>query len=248
MPTPLFAADDWGFSPAINAGILTLARRGVLHSVSCASNAPYLETRFEDLRAYLRAGVRLNLHFNLTYGRALAATHPRLVTRSGEFRSHGWLLRRNLLGGLPAAEIRAEFRAQYARLAALGENIHAIDGHHHVHLLPAVARALRAEPEARRLRALWDLKHPPSFLQSLVYRCVYRPRATVVETCAYLQPRDLESARHFRRKLARRRGRPLLVHPALSNDFARAGMRDSLTEYRVYELDCILRYLEENHG
>ena len=44
-----FAADDWGLSPAINLGILELARRGWLRSVSLIANAPFLHERLDEL-------------------------------------------------------------------------------------------------------------------------------------------------------------------------------------------------------
>jgi len=251
MSGRLFAADDWGFSPAINDGVLRLAREGWLASVSCAANTKFLNHGLEELLSHGQSGVKFSLHLNFTYGRPLlgAAAVPSLCERD-QFVSHRELMRRSWRGHLDPAEITAEFRAQLKCLREAGIPVTSVDGHHHIHLLPAIARVLvdvLPEEGLREIRVLNDRAHLPSWLQTQYFKLRLaraNPKLNLTE-CHYLRPRHLRAKARFARKLARSAGHPLLVHPALENDFQASGMTDGLRDYRVHELKTILNYMTD---
>lgn len=129
----LVVADDFGLAAAVDRGILQLAQRGRLGAVSCLANGPAWAADAAALRA---APVRAGLHLNLTEGEplsaALRACWPRLPS----------LPRLLLLAqarGLPMAALRAEAQAQLAAFErAYGAPPAHLDGHQHVHHLPAL--------------------------------------------------------------------------------------------------------------
>jgi hypothetical protein len=252
----IFHADDWGFSPAINAGILALAERGVLKSVACIANARYLDAQIELLLSYVGQGVEVYLHLNLTSGAPLIdrmAAASFIDPRTGLFYPHRTLIRKCLLKRVDAPGIASELRAQLQKLRELRLPVSGINGHHHVHLLPVIATAMQevlADPKghqgAEKIQVMVDRDHLPSFTQTLLYkRLLYRPSARYrLEPCYYLRPSDLRSRREFEHKKRRALGSPLLVHPALENDFKISAMTDPLQEDRVRELDTIMKYID----
>ncbi|MGZ3721483.1 MAG: ChbG/HpnK family deacetylase [Bdellovibrionales bacterium] len=251
--TRFFAADDWGLSPAINAGILQLAERGWLRSVSLMANAPFLGTYLPELLMHMHHGLQFSLHLNFTYGRPLAPpldvaslTEP----SSGNFFSHRRLILRGFSRRLHPTHVIREFQAQLDRLRELEIPVSGIDGHHHVHLLPGVAGPLHhalLRNGLTRSRMMSDHGHQASYLQTLIFKNFIAPRDSQVhfENCRYLLPSDLRSAKSFRRKIQASGTAPLLVHPALYNDFAESGMCDQMQDARVHELETIVRYLND---
>lgn len=245
MKKALFHADDWGLSPAINHGILELARRRLLRSASCMANVPYLQHGRDELVAYAAEGVEIYLHLCLTYGNPLTSARS-LVRSSGEFLSHKELILKSALGLLNVDEVRIEIEAQMEHLEELGFPISGVNGHHHVHLLPRIGGLLQeimTQHGAKKLLMLEDADHRPSFYQTRIFRLLGGLHSGVEPVkCRYLRPADLQSATHFFRKLEGG-SLPLLVHPALWNDFDDAGMTDSLRQERVDELRRIVGYL-----
>lgn len=245
----VFAADDWGFSPGINDGILELAKRGWLASVSCVANAKFLMHGLKDLIECMKYGMKFSLHLNLTYGQPLLGYQkvPSLCAGSG-FASHRELMWRCLLGKLKRGEIAGEFKAQMSRLREVGIPVTSLDGHHHIHLLPCVARSLDdalVREGITEIRVLNDPSHFFSWLQTQYFKAFILRKGPALVDCHYLRPRHLQTVHGFRRKLGKAAGRPVLVHPALYNDFLASDMMDELRDYRVHELKTILKYLNE---
>lgn len=246
--TRLFHADDWGLSRAINEGILALAERGHLRSASCMANVPYLLHGKDKLLTFARREkVEVYLHLCFTYGRPLTAARS-LVQSSGNFLSHKALMVRSALGLLREDEVRREIEAQIERVVSCGLPITGVNGHHHIHLLPGICGPLQEimlQYGVKKLLMAEDLAHRPSFLQTRVFRRMggLRPGIEPV-SCRYLLGRDLRSSKEFFRKIEKGI-LPLLVHPALWNDFDESGMTDPLRQERVDELQRIVEYLND---
>ncbi|MBX3020972.1 MAG: ChbG/HpnK family deacetylase [Bdellovibrionales bacterium] len=239
----IFAADDWGFSPAINEGILHLAERGWLRSVSCAGNAPYLQHGIERLRTL---DVTVSLHLCFTYGSPLSTSVPSLV-RGGKFLSHRHFMLKGMTGRIASEDLVREFTAQLATLRAQDLQVEMLDGHHHVHLLPFVAHALTPHLESqgiRRLRALRDPAHIFSYAQTVFFQN-FIGKNREMAFCHYLRPADLRSRATLIDKIDRAGERPLLVHPASYNDFSESEMTDGLRGARVHEFQQVVTFLNE---
>lgn len=125
-------ADDLGYDPAIDRGILEAAARGVVRSATLLVNLPRarealaLSREVEDLA--------VGLHLNFARGPALAG--PSGLAPGGE-------LDEGRAAAASEEEVLAEARAQLARFAELaGRAPTHLDLHKHLHRHPAVLSAV----------------------------------------------------------------------------------------------------------
>ncbi len=218
---PVLTADDWGMSPAVNRGILELARRGRVKRVSAIVDAPYAGYLLEELKALPE--VKIGLHFNLTFGK--------------RFRWRGF-----------GDWIEDEFRSQYRKLLELGVRPDHLDGHHHVHLWPGVLGRVALLARAagiRRIRvpadpSLWRTRKLPLLLLSVFARARLLDLGFECAPCFYPQPWHFRSPGRFAADLERRPGHEVIVHPADDDDFGSRGVADSYRSGRVAEFQAIL--------
>lgn len=139
-------ADDLGFAPGVNRGILDAYDAGTLTSASMMVTMPAFDEAASMVRDKApRLGV--GLHLNLVLGKPLANV-PSLVDPDTEsFYPLDVLARRALTGLVEAADVRLECDAQLAALASAGFRPTHLDSHRHAHampgILPAVAAAAR---------------------------------------------------------------------------------------------------------
>ena len=146
-------ADDLGFAPGVNRGIVQAHEAGTLSSASMMVNTP----AFGEAAALVRERVPtlgVGLHLNLLAGRPLAVVPTLADPRSGEFYSFGELARRAMIGRVSASDVRRECDAQLAALAAEGISITHLDSHRHTHALPGVLSAVLASARAAGVRVV----------------------------------------------------------------------------------------------
>ena len=136
----ILCADDFGMAAGITQGIFELADAERLSALS----AMVTFSRWtEDARrlALIRAKVAVGLHLNLTLGRPLGSM-PGLAPE-GVLPPVGTLVRRAVLGQIDQQEIAAEVARQLDLFErATGCPPDHVDGHQHVHALPAVRRGV----------------------------------------------------------------------------------------------------------
>jgi predicted glycoside hydrolase/deacetylase ChbG (UPF0249 family) len=155
----ILCADDYGMTAGISEGILSLAATGRLSATSAMVTTHHWPAAAARLRA-LRPRLAVGLHFNLTTGQPLGPM-PRLAP-GGSFPSLSDMLGKALTGRLNRAEIADELGRQLDRFTAeLGAPPDFVDGHHHVHVLPVVRRAL-VDTLAERHRVSRPLLRDPS--------------------------------------------------------------------------------------
>ena len=125
-------ADDFGFAPEISKGILFLMEKGLLSSTSIM---PMHCEKEEWKNISKQKDVSVGLHFSLTSG------CNQLVENCKNQYS---LARKVLSGKIKKADVYKELAFQYETLAGnfSGEITH-IDTHQHIHILPAVAEAMK---------------------------------------------------------------------------------------------------------
>jgi len=152
-------ADDAGFASSTDDAILACARCGVVRSASVAANGATAATFVERARA---AGLDVGLHVNLTEGPALAGPHATLTDAAGSFRwAKDELWQYAAQGLLDPDEVAREVAAQWAWMEERGAGPSHIDGHNHVHLLPAVRAVLAGRAESLWVRTAQDRVPPP---------------------------------------------------------------------------------------
>ncbi len=136
---PLLIADDFALTQEIDTAIMTLATAGNLSGTSvlvafakARSHVPSVQT--------LREVIAVGIHLNLTEGPALTAL-PQL-TRDGQFTGLRTVIMQAVTRRLDIDAVTREFTAQIVRFRSLfGVLPDMVDGHQHVHALPAVRQA-----------------------------------------------------------------------------------------------------------
>lgn len=133
-------ADDLGYDPAVNEGIVLAMRSGVVTSSTLMVNLPH-----SAHGATLARGLPVGLHLNLSRGSPLSATFPASFLREGAFEE-------TLAGSLPAEVVAEEAAAQLARAEELlGATPTHVDVHRHLHRLEGVLEGLSRAAAARGL-------------------------------------------------------------------------------------------------
>lgn len=149
-PAPFFislCADDYGLTPAINAGILDLIEAKRLDAVSVMTHQNDWQKEGARLRG-AAATIDLGVHLTLTLGNSLTSM-PQIAPH-GTFPSLSSLLLRSLTRRLPLKEIRQEIQAQLDQFESiLGHSPHYIDGHEHIHILPGIRQELLSVLQSR---------------------------------------------------------------------------------------------------
>jgi predicted glycoside hydrolase/deacetylase ChbG (UPF0249 family) len=118
----------------------------------------------------------VGLHFTLTAGRPLTPARSLVDSETGEFWSVRELIRRALTRRVDPADVAAECKAQIARARGAGLTLTHLDAHHHVHLLPGVAPAVRQVLVSEAIPAVRSPVEPlfgvPLWYRRLVGRAV----------------------------------------------------------------------------
>jgi predicted glycoside hydrolase/deacetylase ChbG (UPF0249 family) len=135
-------ADDLGADMGRNAGIFEAIEAGVVTSVSILANSPALADALHRIRSLDSNAISLGVHCNLSQGNPVTSGLKRLTGPNGCFR--GKKATQQLLVGSADPEIedeiRTELEAQIAKLLDAGIQLDHLDGHQHIHILPAVIR------------------------------------------------------------------------------------------------------------
>ena len=132
-------ADDFGLSRAVNAAIAHARREGVLTGASLMVTGETADEAVALARAL--PGLSVGLHLVLADGRPALPPEeiPHLVGPCGRLEAdpaRAWV--RWSTSAPARRELAREIEAQFARFAATGLPLSHVDGHHHLHLHPAV--------------------------------------------------------------------------------------------------------------
>ena len=128
-------ADGFGFTPGVNRGIRDAVRDGIVTSISCNANFPFIDELPELMREFpqLSPGV----HLNLSVGRPISPPSdvPSLVNAEGCLHGPDFV-RRLMTGRIRLSEMERELDAQIGRMLDLGVTPSHWDGHQNKHLYP----------------------------------------------------------------------------------------------------------------
>jgi len=123
-------ADDFGFTPDVNAGIVHAHREGVLTSTTLMANGE----AFEDAvrLAYETPGLDIGCHLALVQGTSLRTGRP--------FPESPLRLLKELGSG--QVDVYSELRAQIEKIRDVGIVLSHLDSHKHTHIIPSVFRTV----------------------------------------------------------------------------------------------------------
>jgi predicted glycoside hydrolase/deacetylase ChbG (UPF0249 family) len=190
MPTPrllIINADDFGFAPGVNRGIVEAHEAGTLSSTSMMVNTPAFDEAVQLVRTRApRLGV--GLHLNLIAGRPVSEATSLVNPRTGCFHSLPELASRAVSGRVHPADVRRECDAQLAVLRRAGVAPTHLDSHRHAHALPAVLAAVVASaraagiPVVRRPLERPPVSQPAAAVKTLVLHAAWRVAYQAVDT------------------------------------------------------------------
>ncbi len=153
-------ADDLGLHPSIDRGILRAHRDGIVTSSTALVTGRSAPTAIAEAKAQ---GLPLGVHLCLTTNLPPAADPSSVpsVAPNGRFRPR-WpqVLAAWTAGRIRTREVEVEFRAQIALARKLGAQPDHLDGHQHLHVLPGIARVVRAVARDERLPVRWPIARP----------------------------------------------------------------------------------------
>lgn len=151
----IVAADDFGMSAGVNAGIIRAHRDGILTDASLMVNGLAFADAVELARAHPTLSV--GLHLMLVQGRCAAppASIPLLADRDGMFGNAPiWSGVRFFFTPGLRAQLRREVSAQLDKFAATGLPLSHVDGHLTIHMHPAVIDILLDVADRYGIRAV----------------------------------------------------------------------------------------------
>src|SRR6185503_17167769 len=136
-------ADDFGFTPGVNAGIIYAYKTGIVTSTTIMANGE----AFDDAVALALANPRLGVgcHLAIVGGRPVARAEEvaSIVDDDGLLRStRGQFMLRLARGSVKSEDIVREFRAQVMRVVGACIIPTHFDSHKHSHVSPPVMKAL----------------------------------------------------------------------------------------------------------
>lgn len=120
-------ADDFGYSRAVNYGIIDAHTEGVLTSTTCLTNMPGREHAFQLGREHRSLGI--GVHLTLTCGRPLLDSHQTLADADGNFKKlHHYTAKFHV----DQDELYREWKAQIEAFLISGLTPTHLDSHHHI--------------------------------------------------------------------------------------------------------------------
>ncbi len=126
-------ADDFGYSRAVNFGIVDAYQFGVVRSCSIMANMPAFDHAVRLAKEHPELGI--GVHLNLTCGKPLTPAQG-IVGQEGFFRKKDDLF--SSIGEVPLESIEKEWEAQIIKVQGAGIQPDHLDSHHHVHMLRPV--------------------------------------------------------------------------------------------------------------
>ena len=180
MPLPsalIICADDAGFAEESDRAILRCHSEGVVRAASVSVTQPRARRFVEEA---LSRGLEVGLHLDLTEGPPLTGVIEQLAPDGRSFlrnKPATWNLLQDDRNAKLNEAIARELLAQWERLLSFDATPSHLNGHNHMHVLPAVRPALRqllATHAVPHVRVPLDYRAPhehPSVFDDLVAIC-----------------------------------------------------------------------------
>jgi chitin disaccharide deacetylase len=168
-------ADDFGYSKAINYGIIDCHKEGIVNSATMMMNSA--GTQHAIKLAKENPSLRVGIHLVLTSGSPLLNNVPSLVDHNGNFKKQSHLLKYK---DIHLDELEREWSAQIEAFLSSGLIPTHFDSHHHVHGIKEFYPVVKRLSERYQLpvRNVNNKRNDKSFLSDLFFADFYGETAT----------------------------------------------------------------------
>lgn len=128
MTKVIFNADDFGYSNAVNYGIIDSHKYGILSSTTLMTNMPAVEHAVLLAKSVPTLGI--GVHLTLTCGKPLKRKSSTLTDENGDFKKQSFYLKEFKID---LDELYEEWDEQIKKFLSLGLKPTHLDSHHHSH-------------------------------------------------------------------------------------------------------------------
>ena len=124
-------ADDFGLSEAVNYGIISAYKNGIVRSTTIMAGMPAFDLAVELLKE--NKGLGCGVHMTLSLNEPVLNYHKTIVDENGNF--YRRITNELIEEKFDLDEVYEEFCSQINKVINSGVNVDHLDSHHHVHLL-----------------------------------------------------------------------------------------------------------------
>lgn len=128
-------ADDFGYSRAINYGIIDSFNYGVLTSTTMMANMPGFQHGVSLAKKHPNLGI--GVHLTLTAGKPITRNTKTLTKKDGSFKSLDYYERNEVT--IDQKELYDEWKKQIEKIIQAGISPTHLDSHHHINILPELS-------------------------------------------------------------------------------------------------------------
>ncbi len=127
-------ADDFGLSEAVNYGIISAYKNGIVRSTTIMPGMPAFEHAIGLLKE--NKGLGCGVHMTLSVNKPILNCHKTIVDENGNFYKR--ITNEIIEEKFDLDEVYEEFSAQIDKVINSGVKVDHLDSHHHVHTLKAL--------------------------------------------------------------------------------------------------------------
>jgi len=205
MKSLIINADDLGADEPRNHGIFEAIEAGRVTSVSILVNGNGFEGAMERWKSLGNTGISLGIHINLSEGRPIRKDLNLLTDKDGYFlgkQTAQELLKRKADGKLER-EIQEEIKAQIDVLKEYEVPIKHLDGHQHIHIMPAVLPIAVSEASSSKIRWIRIPDEPQPSIRNAMSKADILDEAAISSSLgaaarSFVMLSEIESCDHFR--------------------------------------------------
>ena len=234
MTKLIINADDFGYCEAVNYGIISAHKNGIVSSTTMMANMP----GFEHGVALLKDNKTLScgVHLTISCDKPLLSNLNTIVDDSGNFYRG---ITNEILKSMDLDEIYNEFCAQIERVIDCGIKICHLDSHHHVHTITEL------RPVIENILDKYDLPIRGGFEYNMEYKKVVKLidsfyKENVSEDYLIKILKDIKEYDVV----------DMMCHPAFLDDFilnSTSYAIDRTKEYKILTSNKVKKALEENN-
>ena len=127
-------ADDFGLSEAVNYGIISAYKNGIVTSTTIMAGMPFFDHAVELLNE--NRGLGCGVHMTLSLNKPVFNYHKTIVDENGNFYKR--ITNELVEEKFDLDEVYEEFCAQINKVINSGVKVDHLDSHHHVHTLSSL--------------------------------------------------------------------------------------------------------------
>lgn len=224
--------DDFGYSKAVNYGIIEAYKNGVVTSATLMAGMPGFNHALELLKE--NPGLGCGVHLTLSAYKPVLKTHKTIVNENGEF--YRDLSKCNDFNKIDLSEVYNEFCVQIEKVIKGGVNITHLDSHHHVHTLEFLKPVMEKVIKKYNLPIRGGLNYKLNYDKIIPFEGIFYDKNVSIETFKRIIEKQYDIVE-------------VMTHPAYADSFLMESSSYNLKrleELKVLTSEELKNLLDEN--